>query len=401
MFLCLSLLTAALAAPQEDAAVNAGLEQVRLFIRRKWYSDAAAELALLLDTPAGRTSFEAHWLGAQLAWLRLDAIGAEAMAARAIELTQDPERRQAAVDLHQTYVTGFGRVQVDTPYPGMASIMQLERVDLVFDPELKGYINGIALQWRDRVDLPVTVSLPVGRYLIQGIEVDVRAAEETRLQLEMDQIGARGLAALQVTRLEVAAGMGLWFGERMANQFPSAQLQLALSQPVGRALLGVSTDVALQTWSAVSADQARGPIPWSAGVRIGTELVGGGALAIRPSLLLRGGRVAGVGLDCVQGDAGWFCGTPDGIDGDALRVYTPSMVALPGIELSVDYRQAGRTTAVGSGVKLVAEQAIGVVPTSGVAEVQAVEGVRLSWTSYEPAWTATRVQMLANLSFAF
>lgn len=401
MLLVFSLIAAALAAPAEDPAVVAQLEQVRLFIRRSWYNDAAAELALILESPAGQASFEAHWLGAQLAWLRLDAIGAEAMAARAVDLAPDAASREAAAALHQTYVTGFGRVSVDAPYPGMASVMQLERVDLVFDPELKGYINGVALDWRDRVDLPVTVGLPVGRYLIQGVEVTVRPAEETRLQLEMDQVGARGLAALQVTRLEVAAGMGLWFGERMANQFPAAQLQLALSQPVGRALLGVSTDVALQTWSAVGADQERGPLPWSAGIRIGTELVGGGALAIRPSVLLRGGRVAGVGLDCQQGDEGWFCGAPDGIDGDTLRVYTPSMVALPGLELSVDYRQAGRTTAVGSGVKLVAEQAIGVVPTSGVAEVQGVEGVRLSWTSFEPAWTATRVQMLANLSFAF
>ncbi|MCK6507047.1 hypothetical protein L6R53_27345 [Myxococcota bacterium] len=378
------------------------LAQAELFARRGWLEDADQELAAGLALPAGQESFGLHWLAAQVAWERLDAERAGQMAARAAELAPDEARREEARALAESYAAGFGVVEVTAPHAGMRSRLQIEAVEPIFDPEVKRYVNRLALARREQTALPVRLALPVGSWWINGVQVQVSPGETTALPLPMKALGARGLAALQVTRLELGLGVGLVAGPATAAMTPAPAAQVGLTQPLGPVLLGLFGGGRLDGYVAAHGG-AQGPAPtWEAGLRVGRELVLAGPLSFRPSLQYRLGPVAGLPLACQHADDRLACAQqPDAsaLDAAPVAIYASSLAHRPGLELSVDYRSAGRTTAFGTGVKLVVDQAFGRLPSQGQATDPA--GGTLTWQLSDRAWTATGLQMFATTSFAF
>ncbi len=385
----IALLLAWLGLARAETDVATHLAQAELFARRHWYEDAANELDIVLDSEEGRTSFEANWLAAQVAWEILDIDWALRTARRAAELAPDPARRDAALALVDSYEQQFGFLVVEGPYAGMATRMQLELEGMLFDPELKRFVNRVALAWRERTPLPVRQGLPAATYRVNGQEVAVKPGETVTLRLPMAAVGARGIAALQVARLEVGAGMGFFLGPLAESGLPGPDLHLAWTQPVGGLLLGLSGDLATLRFAAPD-HQLEGTLFHQAvGLRVGRELPTRLPLGIRPSLSVRYLAAPGIPLDC-SGDGRCAVGG----DGDPdRRVYATGRAVAPGLELVVEYRQAGRTTAFGTGMRAVVEQPVGWIPADQGDGAWALDGPQ--------RWTATGIRLLGHVSVAF
>ncbi len=356
--LCALLLgSTALAGEDIDHHIN----QARLFIRKGWH-DAAAELQAALVSPAGRT-FVVYELAGRVAWELQDIDTAIAMAEGAAATAPTPAQAEAARRLADSYRQQFGFLTITAPHPGMTSRLQLESTGLILSAELKEFINAATLRLKERTALPIRVGLPAGGYLINGQEVAVVAGSGVELELPMSAIGHRGFAALQVTRLEVAAGGGMLLGEAAEALLPAPILQLSLTQPVGPVLLGALIEASPVSYTDTQNRMVSGGPAWSLGGRLGRELYLASAISVRPSLIVRRGTITGL-TDALQ------------VQGEPV-----DFTALGG-ELCVEYREAGRTTALGTGIKLSADRTWG----------ELGDGV---------PYSAAGLRMLANLSVAF
>jgi hypothetical protein len=384
------------------AAQDAGhhVDQARLFIKKQWYEDAAEELEQAIDLDGG--SYDAWWLLAQVRYELLDAEGAYEAARAAVEHTRDPDEalraQQQADFIHQT----FGVLVIQAPYEGVQSRVQLERQSTLLDPDLKRFVDALALDWTHPQLLPLRVALPAGTYLIQGEQVELQPRlEATELPLPMAQLGNKGFSQLQVTRAELSTGVGAWMGSRTAGMRPSWEIQAGVTQPVGGLLVGVIADYSVRSYQVEGYGAVRHPAAATLGLRLGRELMVAGPLALRPGLGYRYGYLPGIPLACDRGSeaAELSCAAPTEGEPDVM-VYAIGRAHIPFAELSVDWRRAGRTTATGLGVRVVVEHARGRVPSPSTADIQGASG-SFDYTVEEPGWHTTGLRMMANFSHAF
>jgi len=344
--LCLWLATA-WAGPAEDAgAIDARVAEARHFLHRGWIRDAGAELRSAEALPGAAEHFELHWIGAQIAWELHDVGWAEELLSGAVVLAPDAETRVAATTQLHDLRANFGYLVVHGPRPGLSTRLQLERTDLEFDPEKKRLINDLSVQLRAPQVLPMRVGLPRGNYTLNGVPAQVSAARETEITLPYAALGARGLAALQLARPEIDAGVGILLGTTKAGRQPDFRVRLAWNQPLGPVLAGLVVEARNQTWLGPGAQGTTGPRPTGVGVRIGTELLRASSIAIQPGIQLMASRVAGL---------------PTG---------EPGMAIEPGGDLLLEYREGGRNTSLGTGVRIAAHGVFlrgAAVPWSGAA----------------------------------
>lgn len=396
------LLVVAVAIAQDDGAtVRHHLAQARQFAKNRWYADAAAEIEAALALPDGPTDWEVNWLGAQVYYELVEIERAIPLAKRAGDLAPSDAAREQADAFHAFLRDTFGWVEIEAPQRGMRSRLQVECTSLVLDADLKRLINKVSLTLRENTLLPTRVALPAGTYLVNGVEVTIAAGDTARVRLGMEQLGARGLAALQVTRLELSAGLGVLFGERVSNLTPGGAFELSLTQPVGPALVGLVGTYDLRSHRAGLGQQETSLWAMAGGLRVGYELVLGGPLAARPSLGARYGYVPGIGLVCDEAGGALACVPPDDAD-HALELYAVGRAFTPFAELDVEYREAGRTTALGIGVKAVVEHHLGTVASPGDATLfDEPDATPLPYTATPSTWSATGVRLLANVSLAF
>ena len=340
----LSLLSAAsvaIAAP--DAAHH--LAQAELFTRRGWTDDAWREIEAALAADGGEADPAVHALAAELAWDQRLALRAAAHHEAVARLHPNPAIAAAAGARAADLRRQFARLIIDAPHAGMATRLQLEGGPRLFDADTRQYAQDVALRLRARGALPTTAELPVGGWAVNGHEVELRSGETARLTLPMDAVGRKGLSALQVLRLEVAGGLQLAAGPRAAALRPSPTLELGLTLPVEALLVGITASGTLQGSRGADDVTRQDPSAFALGGRVGSELFTSTPLAIRPALTLRGVRQPGL--------------TPACFDRGCADALVTGWQLAPGGELAIDYREAGRTTAFGSGVRLAADLPIG------------------------------------------
>lgn len=376
------------------AQVEHHLAQAELFARRGWTADAAAELEAALALPGGAERYAVHWQMAQVQWALYDAARCLEHAAAAAALARGDTELTQAADLVDWLRQGFGVVVLRAPQPGLRSRLQLTPTTPVLDPELARFVDGVALRWTSPQELPLRVMLPAGEYTVQGRAITVTPGQERTLELALGELGAGGFAALQVSRLELGIGVGLWLGEATANQRPALELQAGFTQPVGPWLLGLTGDLAWRSWTTRPGVEVRALGGASLGARVGRELQVAGPLSLRPALGYRALRLPGVLLRC-DGDCApaW-----EGAGGPAL-VSATSWVHLPYAELSVDWRQAGRSTATGLGVRVQGGWGLGRLPAQGEAALP--DGGLYPFTVEDRGWGTPWVRLMSEVSFAF
>jgi hypothetical protein len=389
--------------PDGTAAVEHHISQAELFLKKNWYADARRELESAIALELGRGSFTAYWLLAQVCYELLDAESAGRYARVAAGLAKDPGQAAAATELSDALDRVFGVLVIDGPYAGMASLLQLERESTLLDPELKKFVDRVALLLRKRNALPVRIALPAGDYLVNGHRATVNAGRDTRLVLPMNALGSRGFAALQVSRLELSTGTGLFLSDRVDNLRPGLDIQLAVTQPIRGWLVGAMVDYSVRSYVVDGIGPRVNPSAFTVGARVGRELMIGGPLAFRPSVGYRFGYVPGIPFDCFEGTGPTYsCADPreTGRKEVDAQVYAVGRAHIPFVELAVDWRRAGRTTAAGLGVKIAIEEALGTVPTPAQATVLS-DGTNIRYETTAPRWSATGFRMLTNFSFAF
>ena len=159
----------ALVAAKDEAQTH--LAQARLYMRKQWFDEAAAELEQATQTPAGATNAEVWWLLAQVRYELLDAKGAMDAARTAAGVASDPGEASQAQAYADWIETSFGLVAIAAPQPGVQSRLQLDRESLLLDPELKRFVDRVALEWTHPQPLPMQIMLPSGDYKIQGTPV--------------------------------------------------------------------------------------------------------------------------------------------------------------------------------------------------------------------------------------
>ncbi len=392
----------------DGPSVRHAITQAKLFVRKGWYRDARAELEGVASSSEGRRSFQLHWLLSQVCHEMMDIRCALDAAKVAAPIVPDAQQAVVIEDLIHYYESTFGYLTIGAPYESMVSRVQLELLTTLFDPELKRFVTQRSLDLRERNPLPIEVALPTGDYRVNGHEVQIKANIDTSLVLPMSALGARGMAALQVSRLEVTSGVGVFFGEDTSDLQPGLDMQVAVTQPAGPILIGLMFDHSLRNYvvPTVGPQQSQGAT--SLGVRFGHEIPVDAPLAIRPSLGYRFGYLPGIGFDCVQDDVGAFLCSDSGggnaVQSDlppVLRVHGVARVHQPLFELALEYRKAGRTTAFGSGVKFEAAYTVGQVPEQTQVVVEGAGQSVQDVTILDGAVNALGVRMLANLSFVF
>jgi len=391
-------------AAAQSGAYTVHVEQAKLFVRKGWLDDALAELDAARATEDGAADYEVWWLTAQVRYELRDAEGAWQAADDAAAVAPDAEKKEQAYQLSKLLKRTFGALEIAAPRAGVSSRLQLESAGPVLDPDHKKWIDAVALDLRAQSLLPRVISLPQGSYLVNGVEVTVAPGERARMELPMDLLGAGGLAALQVPRVEVAAGLGMLFSGRVPNLNPSLEGQLGYTQPVGRLLLGAHLDYGYRSFQVEGQGTAWSPQAAGGGLRLGTELTVGGPLAIRPGLGYRFAQTPGVPLACSGRDLEdtWTCAVPEeGAPASDATIMAVGQAHIPYLEVAVHWRRAGRTTATGFGVRAAVDQAFGILPSEGEATVYTGGGASeetLSFHVDEPGWSATGFRLLAELS---
>ncbi len=399
--LLMALLVASPAVRAQSGSSSHAVDQARLFIRKGWYEDARAELDEAAASPEGQASFDLHWLLSGVAFELLDVAAAVEHARIAAGLAQDADASAECWRLVEYYEGSFGALQVIAPQDGIASRLQLELTSTIFDPELKRFISRRTLALTERIPLPTEFWLPAGDYLVNGEPVTVNAGRQASLRLPLSAIGSRGLASLQVVRLELSGGFGVLFGSRVSNLHPGIDSQLALTVPVGRAFLGLTIDKSFRSYDVEEYGPSSSPEAFAGGLLVGTEVLAGGPLALRPGLGYRYGFLPGVAFDCVDSDAGISCTSQLPEEQVSTRYYGIGRVHLPYGQLSIDYRQGGRTNALGVGVRVVVDGVFGDLPIQSQGQRSAAGSeASVPVTISDGRFSAAGVRLLANLSIA-
>jgi hypothetical protein len=410
LFTALCLNSPLFVSPAHAGAVESSISQAENFLRRGWIDDAIDELKLAIGTADGEISFEAHSILARVMYETRDAEAALHYARIAERLAMNPTEAAEMNQLADYIDSAFGVVVINPPYPGMTSFLELESITPVLDPELREFIDEVALAWSDSTLLPVRIALPNGGYLINGHEIRATAGSEAVVDLPMGSIGSAGFAALQVSRLELSTGTSVLLSERGRNLRPSFELQVAVTQPVGDWLIGATIDWSLRGFSVAGTKTGSAPYAVNTGVRVGREVMVGGPLAIQPSIGYRIGSLPGIELACVASSANgeftgpYTCQKPVADQEADLHVYEIATTHALYSELSVSYRRSGKTTASGVGIKLVSEYFIGGIPESGQANfTNGDAGIEyiLRDPNSDAGVSGLNLRMLASFSYAF
>jgi hypothetical protein len=371
--------------------------QAEIYAKRGFYADARVELALAMDTPEGRTDPELAWTAAQVAWELQDVEGAIDMAERTARLAADEDVRENATAWAENLRETFGFLTIAGPYAGMTTPIQLDPRSTFFDPELKRYINKIGVRLRSSTDLPIRIGVPFGDYLINGEAATVTAGEESTVTLPIRAMGSRGMAAVQVARLEIAAGVSAPFSHRADNMLPSPELEIGLTEPLGGVTAGIAVALLAQGY------REEGAVARSMGgsiaARLGRDLALQGPVSLRPGFVARAGWMPGIPNLCdASGDA-WACSPASEAPELSSTVYATAQVLGIGGELLLEYREAGRTTSLGTGVRLGIEHAWGTVPSQSEAEL--ADESTIAWTAIDRAVEITAFRMLGQVAIVF
>jgi len=375
------------------------IDQAKFFIRRKWYKDAEYELEASVKLADGKLDPEAWFMLAQVRYELTDVEGARDAAKRSHTYARTDEQLAQAAGFSQYLLEQFGVVEVRAPHTGMNAALDIQLESVLFDPNLKLYLERVDAVFGDKVLLPKRFGLPAGTYRINGRQISIEPNDYVGVDLRLDEVSGKSpLATVQVAQVEISAGGGAWLGGKVSNLYPSLTTQIAYTQPLGPIIGGVMLDwtpQAYQTvWGAVSLSSA----PWTLGGRVGVLIPGMEPLQVRPSIGYRYGYIAGFELPCA--DAGDSFACQDGAVADVM-LYSVGRAHVPLFELSIELLDRKKSQGVGFGVKGVVEEAIGTLPESAEARRTDNDNPLLYTIGGERTFTATGFRVTANLSIAF
>lgn len=357
----------------DDAAVQHRLEQARVFFKKQWYTDAAAELeaGLAQDPDAA----ELWWLAAQVALARLQAEEAIYYATGAIATAPTPARRDEAIAFRDRLRQNFGFIDIMTRRAGLKKKLVLTPSFLQLDPELAAWTNQVQAEVAQGLELPAELSLPVGTYSLDGQTLDVRAGVHQELRL--------GTPDKAPPWLDLSLGLAAWGGA-----WPGPELGAAIGLPLRWLWLNLGGTWGPAAYSSptgrpVTDIRSGGPV-----LGLGTDLVHLGALRLHPAVKLGLLWVPGRPVSCSGGrcEQGW--------EEAELRLGLLSPALAPMLSLSL-LQPVGDRLRVGLAAE--AGVLVGQLPPSG--EATGADGT-YTWTLQDRSWLSWRSSLRVQLSFA-
>ena len=378
----------------EESDFRSYVDQAKFFVKRKWYDDALTQLEAAVEHEDGRIDPEAWYMLATVRYDLCDLEGARKAASRAHSYSRNDEQLNEASGFSAFLETEFGIVVLDHPQEGVTTHVDIELESILFDPGLKEYLNRLLTRLRrNQVLLPYRIGLPTGNYKVNGVSVTVTPSSVAAVEPE---ILAKGPVGLQLTQIEFSTGISAWFGSSVNNLLPAPNLQLAVTQPVGKARLGLMIDWAPRPFSTRNSGIGFSPTTWSFGLRAGWDIPGTWPLVIRPSLGYRFGHLPGVEVPCAAIDDGYVCekGGPA-----EMYVYGVSQTHLILVEVATHYLEL-RMRGVGVGVKAIGEYGIGQLPGRAEGHLSKDSTVEYTVARGSRLYHAFGLRMLFNLSIA-
>lgn len=345
---------------QQDEDYRGHVDQARFFVRKGWYKDAAMELELATDNPNGALDGSAWYLLAEVRYHLGDVQGALAAADRAHSNSKSTQQLELAAGFSAWLQEQFGQAEVHTRFDGVQSRVDIELQSLILDPDLKNYLKVLSERLSEPQPLPVRFGLPVGTYRINGREVQILAQEISSVRIPV-----KGAAPepLQITEVEASLGVVAWAGPAARGHLPGVTTRFGFTQPIGGWVVGLAGDWSLRPISTPEGYRAAsGDI--GLGFRVGVEAARIRDAALRAALSGRVARIGGLGLPCAGGPDGVVCRS--GVTPTAWA-YPNSLAFVPGIELSAVVLDRRKPTAIGWGIRILGEAALGRRPESGNA----------------------------------
>lgn len=360
--------TAAAEEPPAPSDYRSHVDQARFFIRKGWFADARAELERAVASEDGRLDPEAWMLLAKVAYEGFDLTRAREAADRALVQSRTPDQTAQARDLLSWFDSQFGVVTVHGPQEGTTSRLRLDLASLQLDPDLKGWIDGVAARVADPVVLPVVLGLPAGDYAINGVPFTVAAGASSEVTAR-----TRALDLRQV-RLDVGASTVGTDGPRASDLLPAVALDLGVALPIEGFELELSASLGPQPHRGIDAPVRVG-VGGSAGVALGRVLAETGPFLVRPAVIAEAAHTPGFAVPCGAEPSGRFACARDAAV-QQLWVIAPATSAGVGGELLALWQERRATRTLGFGLRIAGTARYAVLPPGGAVEV-----------SGERAWT--------------
>lgn len=370
---------------------RAAIEQARFFVKKGWWVDARAQLERAVASENGRLDPEAWMLLATVAFQLCDVAAARHAADRAHSQSRDLVQAGQAAGLRDWIDQQFGTLTVNAPYDGVVAPLDIVLTSTLFDPELKLYLNRLAARTSSRMALPVTVALPAGSYVVNGVGVEVAAGGSA-------SISPRGRAsALQAVQLEVGFGPTFWLAGDVRGLLPAPTTSLGISLPAGPLQLGLTAAWTPQPFRTATDDVRLSSAGYEIGGRIGRELTRGDPLHVRASLGYAYGVIPGVAVPCAAPPE-TACGA--GVSAD-LWVHLPARAHQPRAELAVLYLDHGPRASFGGGLVTAFSAAFGTLEADGTAT--GADGSTWAYTlaDGDAGFTGWSVRGLATVTVTF
>jgi hypothetical protein len=338
------------------------LAEARFSIKKHYWADARDMLDRYTATPDGRLDPEAWYLLAQVRYELLDLEGAGEAAERAHSYSRNDEELEQASSYAAFLRENFGIVHLKASHEGLAGSVKVELTTALLDPNVDAWFGREKKKLTTRQVLPIKFGLPSGTYKINGHEVTVNPGVSTEVELSASDIAGGG-ALLQLSRVEIGAGLGNWFGSRISNLLPSPRAEISVLQPIGPVVIGAEITGGARWFTDIEGATHTSWQEIGAGLSVGVDIHGPHFL-LRPALGYRYSTIPGVELRCTHDGTGYTC---DETGTAELMVYGVGRAHIPFGEVSLDWVNIKDRRTLGLGGHIAVEEAIGSLPATSEA----------------------------------
>ena len=203
-------------------------DQARIFLKRRYYDEALAEVTTGLADPTTADALDFYAIGVDAAWEVGDIDRVLLWSQQAADLTLNDDAHAGWQARHDAVAASWGWVTLSRATPGKR--ITVEPASPVFDPEQKRIAAVVLLRLHDQNPPQARIPLPTGEWRINGVSAvviagattSVSAPEGSKVRLRVD-IGSAGLLLL---------------GDGVRGFTPSVGVTLGISAPVGPIRIG-------------------------------------------------------------------------------------------------------------------------------------------------------------------
>lgn len=203
-------------------------DQARIFLKRRYFDEALAEVNAGLADPNTGDALELYAIGVDAAWEIGDIDRVLVWSQQAADLALNDDAHAGWQARHDAVAASWG--WVDLNRAKAPKHIAIEPAAPVFDPEQKRIAAALLLRLQGQAALPERIPLPVGEWRVDGAPVVIVAGATTSV--------AETEGQTQRLRVDIGSAGLLLIGERVQEFSPTVGVTLGLSGPTGPIRMG-------------------------------------------------------------------------------------------------------------------------------------------------------------------